>query len=91
METTDAECTRWVRSEETLTRTEPAITQERFPVQTATPNTSRCTLVNATDNLYDCLFDVNRRSNGPGGRNIGFEVQASRALFAGFGAAVNYT
>ena len=67
------------------------ITQERFPVQTATPNTSRCTLVNATDNLYDCLFDVNRRSNGPGGRNFGFEVQASRALFAGFGGTVNYT
>ena len=68
-----------------------AITQERFPVQTSTPNISRCTLVNLTENLYDCLFDVNRRANGPGGRNLGFEVQASRAIYGGFGAVVNYT
>lgn len=68
-----------------------AITQERFPVQTATPNTSRCTLLNATDNLYNCLFDVNRRANGPGGENKGVEVQLSRALFAGFGVLANYT
>lgn len=68
-----------------------AITQERFPVQTATPNTSRCTLLNATDNLYDCLFDVNRRANGPGGANKGFEFQVSRTLFGGFGVLANYT
>jgi iron complex outermembrane receptor protein len=67
------------------------ITQEVFPVQTATPNTSRCTLVNQQDNLYDCLFDVNRRSNGPGGRNQGVEIQASRTLFGGFGVNANYT
>ncbi len=67
------------------------ITQEVFPVQTATPNTSRCTLVDAGENLYDCLFDVNRRSNGPGGRNQGFELQASRTLFGGFGVLANYT
>ena len=68
-----------------------AITQERFPVQTSTPNTSRCTLLNLADNLYDCLFDVNRRANGPGGTNKGFEFQVSRALFAGFGVIANYT
>lgn len=68
-----------------------AITQERFPVQTTTPNTSRCQLLNATDNLYDCLFDVNRRTNGPGGTNKGFEFQVSRALFGGFGVLANYT
>ena len=67
------------------------ITQEVFPVQTANPNLSRCTLVSAANNLYDCLFDVNRRANGPGGRNIGFEVQASRRIWGGFGAIVNYT
>lgn len=67
------------------------LTQEVFPVQTATPNLSRCTLVDATNNLYDCLFDVNRRSNGSGGRNIGFEVQASRRIWNGFGAILNYT
>jgi iron complex outermembrane recepter protein len=67
------------------------ITQEVFPVQTATPNTSRCSLVNQQNNLYDCLFDVNRRSNGPGGRNQGVEIQASRTLFGGFGVNANYT
>jgi iron complex outermembrane receptor protein len=67
------------------------ITQERFPVQTATPNLSRCTLINAAQNLYDCLFDVNRRANGPGGRNIGFEIQAQRRIWGPFGAVVNYT
>ena len=67
------------------------ISQEVFPVQTATPNISRCSLVNATENLYNCLFDVNRRANTPGGRTLGFEVQATRAIYAGFGATVNYT
>lgn len=67
------------------------ITQERFPVQTATPNLSRCNLINAGQNLYDCLFDVNRRANGPGGRNQGFEAQVSRALWGGFGVIGNYT
>lgn len=67
------------------------ITQERFPVQTSTPNTSRCTLINLQENLYDCLFDVNRRANGPGGVNKGVELQLSRALFGGFGVLANYT
>jgi iron complex outermembrane receptor protein len=67
------------------------ISQETFPVQTATPNLSRCTLVSAPNNLYDCLFDVNRRDNGPGGTNKGFEFQAQRAIWGGFGAIVNYT
>ena len=67
------------------------ISQEVFPVQTATPNASRCTLIDAGDNLYDCVFDVNRRSNGPGGENKGFELQVSRALWAGFGILANYT
>lgn len=66
------------------------LTQEIFPVQTATPNLSRCTPT-ATAGLFDCLFDVNRRSNGSGGRNIGFEIQASRRIWNGFGAILNYT
>lgn len=67
------------------------ITQETFPVQTANPNNSRCTLVSLANNLYNCSFDVNRRANGPGGHNIGFEVQASRRIWRGFGAILNYT
>ncbi|QHL91932.1 TonB-dependent receptor [Sphingomonas changnyeongensis] len=65
--------------------------QERFPVQTGTPNLSRCTLINAGQQLYNCLFDINRRSNGAGGTNKGFELQVSRPIWGGFGAVVNYT
>ena len=69
-------------------------TQERFPVQTTTPNLNRCTPAtgfSATNPLYDCLFDINRRSNGSGGRNFGAEVQLSRRLFGPVGAILNYT
>ena len=69
--------------------------QERFPVQNATnPNASRCTASpssTAGNPLYDCLFDVNRRSNGAGGTNKGVEIQLSRPIAYGFGAIVNYT
>ncbi|HYZ47850.1 MAG TPA: TonB-dependent receptor [Sphingomonas sp.] len=65
--------------------------QETFPVQTSTPNLSRCTLVDAGQQLYNCLFDINRRSNGAGGTNKGFELQVSRPIWGGFGAVVNYT
>jgi iron complex outermembrane receptor protein len=68
-----------------------AISTERFPVQTANPNLSRCTPINLAQNLYDCEFAVNRRANGEGGTNKGFEFQAQRALWGGFGAIVNYT
>ncbi len=66
---------------------------EIFPVQTPTPNLSLCTPTAATvtDNLYDCTFAVNRRSNGGGGRNQGVEFQVSRPIWGGFGAIVNYT
>jgi iron complex outermembrane receptor protein len=42
-------------------------------------------------NLFNCPFQINRRSNGPGGRNQGFEVQLTRPIWGGFGANVNYT
>ena len=65
--------------------------QERFPVQNATnPNLSRCNAT-ATVALYDCLFDINRRSNGSGGTNKGVELQISRPIWGGFGAIANYT
>ena len=69
--------------------------QETFPIQTTTPNLARCTpaagFVAGTNPLYNCLFDINRRSNGSGGRNFGVEVQASRKIWGPFGAIVNYT
>jgi iron complex outermembrane recepter protein len=68
--------------------------QETYPVQTSTPTLSRCTPAagfSAANPLYNCLFDINRRSNGGGGRNLGVELQASRKLFGPFGAILNYT
>jgi iron complex outermembrane receptor protein len=68
--------------------------QETFPVQTSTPTLSRCTVdpgSTAAAPLYNCLFDINRRSNGAGGTNKGAEFQISRPIGYGFGAIVNYT
>ena len=68
--------------------------QELFPVQTTTPNLSRCTPAAGfgPDNpLYNCLFDINRRSNGAGGHNFGAEFQLQRRLFGPFGVVLNYT
>jgi len=42
-------------------------------------------------NLFNCPYQINRRSNGDGGRNQGFEFQVSRPIWGGFGAVVNYT
>ena len=64
-------------------------TQEVFPIETLTPNLSRCTLVSG--DTYNCLFDINRTSNGPGGSNKGFELQVSRPIWGGFGVIGNYT
>jgi len=69
--------------------------QERYPVQNATnPNASRCTVSAGStpaNPLFDCTFDINRRSNGSGGTNKGAEFQISRPIGYGFGAIVNYT
>jgi iron complex outermembrane recepter protein len=66
--------------------------QEVFPVETSTPNLARCEPAEgANENLYNCLFDINRRSNGSGGENKGIELQASRRIWGPFGAIVNYT
>ena len=68
--------------------------QETFPVQTSTPNLSRCTPAggfSTTNPLYNCQFDINRRSNGSGGTNKGIELQASRKIWGPIGAIVNYT
>lgn len=45
----------------------------------------------ANPNLFNCPYQINRRSNGDGGRNQGFEFQVSRLIWGGFGAVVNYT
>ena len=66
--------------------------REVFPVETATPNLARCTPAGgANPNLFNCEFEINRRSNGGGGRNQGFELQVSRPIWGGFGVITNYT
>jgi iron complex outermembrane receptor protein len=42
-------------------------------------------------NLFNCPYQINRRTNGDGGRNQGFEFQVSRPIWGGFGAVANYT
>jgi iron complex outermembrane receptor protein len=67
-------------------------TQERFQVETTTPNLTRCTPVGgANPNLHDCLFDINRRANGGGGRIQGIELTAQAPIWNGFGVQTNYT
>ena len=67
-------------------------TQEIFSIETETPNLSRCTPAGGPNpDLHDCLFDINRRSNGPGGSNKGIELQVSRPIWGGFGVIGNYT
>ena len=68
--------------------------QETFPVQTTTPNLSRCQQAagfSAANPLYNCLFDINRRSDGAGGYNFGAEFQLQRRLFGPLGVVLNYT
>lgn len=58
-------------------------------VETNTPDPARCTQVGS--GLYDCVFDMTRPVNGPGGRNQGLEVSWQQPLWAGFGVQANYT
>lgn len=67
-------------------------TQEVFAIETTTPNLTRCTAVGgANPNLYNCLFDLNRRANGGGGRIQGFEAMVQMPLPMNFGIQTNYT
>jgi len=71
--------------------------QQIFPVVTAQPNTSRCTFVsnNGTpipgDDLYNCSFDINKRSNGGGGDIKGLEISGTAPVYGGFGVQANFT
>jgi iron complex outermembrane receptor protein len=67
-------------------------TQETFAIETQTPNLTRCTRVGgANPNLYNCIFDINRRSNGGGGRIQGVEATVQTPVWGNFGVQANYT
>ncbi len=67
--------------------------QQAFSVETSTPNLARCTsaATAASPNLFNCLFDINQRSNGGGGHIEGVELTAQAPIWNGFGVQTNYT
>lgn len=67
--------------------------QQAHLIQTATPNTSLCTPASTPElpNRYSCLFTINQRTNGGGGKVRGLEVNLLQKLGGGFGFQGNYT
>ena len=67
--------------------------QQAFSVETNTPNLSRCSsaATPTSPNLYNCLFDINQRSNGGGGHVEGLELTVQAPVWNGFGVQTNYT
>ncbi|MBS0503890.1 MAG: TonB-dependent receptor [Proteobacteria bacterium] len=66
---------------------------ETFPTQFDVPGSQPavCTPIAGNANLFNCPYQINRRSNGGGGRNQGFELQVSRPIWGGFGVTGSYT
>ncbi|MBB5518735.1 TonB-dependent receptor [Amphiplicatus metriothermophilus] len=68
------------------------ITEEVFPIETQTPNLSRCTPAGGSNpDLFNCEFAINRRASGGGGRVQGIEAIAQTPLGHGFGVRLNYS
>lgn len=68
------------------------IVQGTFGVETMTPNLSRCTPSGGPNpNLYDCVFDIDQRANGQGGRVQGLELNVQMPIWGDFGLLTNYT
>jgi len=69
------------------------LVQRSFFLETNTPNLSRCQAAPTpgSPNRYSCLFDINQRSNGGGGKIKGLELSVLQPLGGGFGVQANYT
>lgn len=65
------------------------VTTRLLPVTTANP-VQACVPIDASQQLFDCPFTVNQRSNNDG-RVSGFEIGATAPLGGGFGVQTNYT
>ena len=67
--------------------------QERHLIQTNNPNTSLCqpSFTSEFPNRYSCLFTINQRANGGGGKIQGLELNLLQPLGGGFGFQANYT
>ena len=72
-----------------------SVANQIYPIELAPAQAGGCTAAGAGSSpgsaLYNCPFSIDVRSNGGGGRNIGFEFQAQHTMENGFGASVNYT
>lgn len=67
-------------------------TLQSFAIETTTPNLARCTPAGGGNpTLFNCLFDINQRANGGGGRIQGLELTVQMPLKYGFGIQTNYT
>lgn len=66
---------------------------EVFPTEFDVPGTQPavCTPIAGSANLYNCPYQINRRTNGTGGRNEGLEFQVSYPVWGGFGVIGSYT
>jgi iron complex outermembrane recepter protein len=65
------------------------VTTRVLPVTTANPITA-CTPIDVSQQLFNCPFTVNQRTNNEG-RITGFEVGATVPVAGGFGFQTNYT
>jgi iron complex outermembrane receptor protein len=68
--------------------TDRPVTQQVL-IQTGTP-AATCTPAGG-DDLYNCPFVINQRSNGGGGKIQGFELSITQPIWGGFGFNGNYT
>lgn len=69
---------------------------ERLPTEIVDPDDSRLTDPDADcqaigTQLYNCVYQIDRPVNGPGGNIQGVEFSWQQPLWGGFGAIFNYT
>jgi iron complex outermembrane receptor protein len=69
---------------------------ERLPTEIADPNDARlddpdadCQAISA--GLYNCVYQIDRPVNGPGGQIQGVELSWQQPIAGGFGVITNYT
>jgi iron complex outermembrane receptor protein len=63
---------------------------QNFDVTAGTAPSLACTVV-VPDEIFNCPFLINVRSNGGGGRIQGFEIAFTKPILGGFGVHANYT
>jgi iron complex outermembrane receptor protein len=63
---------------------------QNFDVTAGTAPSLACTVV-VPDEIFNCPFLINVRSNGGGGRIQGFEIAFTMPIVGGFGVHANYT